>query len=126
MEEKFVNDFTSIEMGARNRVKVTPKKSQAKTPNVNRAESAIDLEKLIRCRAHELYQRSGRDDGRETEDWLQAEAELTGERNMPLTGAAAKKNHKPRSQAPAKPRGKQVRKSKSSAQGTTEEERSGN
>jgi hypothetical protein len=32
----------------------------------------------IRCRAYELYEERGREDGHEVEDWLRAEAEVTG------------------------------------------------
>ena len=34
-----------------------------------------ELEEQIRLRAYELYDERGREDGRELEDWLQAEAE---------------------------------------------------
>ena len=37
-----------------------------------------DLEEKIRARAYELYERRGRDEGHHIDDWLQAEAELTG------------------------------------------------
>jgi hypothetical protein len=103
-------------------VKVTPKRSKAKTTNANSEESAIDLEERIRCRAYELYERRGREDGRDTEDWLQAEAELAGERNKPLADEAVKKVRNSRSQAPAKPKPSRLKKSRSSAQSKTEEE----
>jgi hypothetical protein len=32
----------------------------------------------IRRRAYELYEEHGREDGHDVEDWLQAEAEITG------------------------------------------------
>jgi Protein of unknown function (DUF2934) len=60
-------------------VKVIPKKSKAKTNYATSEASAIDLEERIRRRAYELYERRGREDGRDTEDWLQAEAELVRE-----------------------------------------------
>jgi hypothetical protein len=37
-----------------------------------------DLEEQIRVRAHEIYEQRGRDEGHDMDDWLQAEAELTG------------------------------------------------
>ena len=37
-----------------------------------------ELEEQIRGRAYEIYEQRGRDEGHETDDWLQAEAELTG------------------------------------------------
>jgi len=40
-------------------------------------ESTIELQEQIRRRAYELYEQRGRDDGRELEDWLQAESEVT-------------------------------------------------
>jgi hypothetical protein len=36
-----------------------------------------ELQEQIRRRAYELYQQRGRDDGHETDDWLQAESEVT-------------------------------------------------
>jgi len=35
-----------------------------------------ELEKQIRARAYEIYEQRGRDEGHETDDWLQAETEL--------------------------------------------------
>ena len=32
----------------------------------------------IGCRAYELYEQRGREDGHDLEDWLRAEAEVTG------------------------------------------------
>lgn len=37
-----------------------------------------NLEEEIRRRAYELYEQGGRQDGRHLDDWLQAEAEITG------------------------------------------------
>ncbi len=34
------------------------------------------LEENIRCRAYELYEQRGREDGHAVDDWLRAEAEL--------------------------------------------------
>jgi Protein of unknown function (DUF2934) len=36
------------------------------------------LEDQIRCRAYELYEERGRENGQELDDWLRAEAEITG------------------------------------------------
>ena len=41
------------------------------------SESTSDLQEQIRCRAHELYEQRGRDNGHELDDWLQAESEVT-------------------------------------------------
>ena len=35
-------------------------------------------EEQIRFRAYELYEARGREDGHDVEDWLEAEAEITG------------------------------------------------
>ncbi len=36
-----------------------------------------NLQEEIRCRAYELYEQRGRQDGHDMEDWLRAEAEVT-------------------------------------------------
>jgi len=40
-------------------------------------ESASEVQEKIRRRAYELYEERGRTDGRDLEDWLQAESEVT-------------------------------------------------
>ena len=71
---------------------------------------------------------AGSEAGHETEDWLQAEAELARERTMPLQGEAVKTNRKPsvtksgKSKAQA---GKESR-SKAAPNKTEEERRNGN
>ncbi len=40
--------------------------------------AAEDSEEQIRRRAYELYEARGRGDGHDLEDWLEAEAEITG------------------------------------------------
>lgn len=37
-----------------------------------------ELEEQIRARAYELYEQRSKEEGHEIDDWLQAEAELTG------------------------------------------------
>jgi hypothetical protein len=37
-----------------------------------------NLEEEVRRRAYELYERRGREDGHDLDDWLRAEAEITG------------------------------------------------
>ena len=64
-------------------MKVPPKKTT--TQNANSAQS-VDLEGQIRRRAYELYELRGRGDGRDREDWIQAEAELASERQNLLPG----------------------------------------
>jgi len=106
-------------------MKVPVKKSKAKTTNVNSDESAIDLEERIRRRAYELYERRSREDGHETEDWLQAEAELAAERNQPVAVAAVKAARKAPVASAGKTKGKQIKQPQSAAQTNTEETRNG-
>ena len=55
------------------------RKDRTQKPTANIAtESHPNLEEQIRRRAHELYEERGREDGHDMEDWLRAEAEITG------------------------------------------------
>jgi hypothetical protein len=69
-------------------MKVPVKKTKTRAANANSEESAIDLEEQIRRRAYDLYEWRGCGAGHDTEDWLQAEAELAAERNQPVAVAA--------------------------------------
>jgi hypothetical protein len=40
-------------------------------------ESSSELSEQIRCRAYDLYEQRGREDGHDLDDWLQAESETT-------------------------------------------------
>jgi len=40
-------------------------------------ESSSALNEQIRCRAYELYQQRGGEDGHDLDDWLQAQSEMT-------------------------------------------------
>ena len=54
-------------------------KQQAKTQPKNIAiDSHPNLEEEIRRCAYELYDERGREDGHDLDDWLRAEAEITG------------------------------------------------
>jgi hypothetical protein len=54
-------------------------KDRTQKPTANIAtESHPNLEEEIRRRAYEIYGERGREDGRDVEDWLRAEAEITG------------------------------------------------
>ncbi len=58
-------------------------------------ESASSLElteEVIRMRAHQLYEERGCEPGHELDDWLQAEAEIAG--NKPTNPADAETLHK--------------------------------
>jgi hypothetical protein len=50
----------------------TPPKATKQT-----TESSVELQEQIRLRAYELYEQRGREDGRDLEDWLRAESEVT-------------------------------------------------
>jgi hypothetical protein len=49
-----------------------------KTPTLVRNEPSQSLEEQIRCRAYELYEARGREDGHDREDWLRAESGIAG------------------------------------------------
>jgi hypothetical protein len=43
-----------------------------------RAEIEDSVEEQIRTRAYELFEARGREEGHDLEDWIEAEAEITG------------------------------------------------
>jgi len=45
---------------------------------------AQPLEEQIRCRAYELYEANGREDGHELDDWLRAENEITQQKTRTI------------------------------------------
>jgi hypothetical protein len=49
-----------------------------KTPVPVTSEAPNNIEAQIRLRAYELYEARGREDGHDLENWLRAEAEITG------------------------------------------------
>jgi len=100
-------------------MKVSVKKSTTKNTNDNSRESAVDLQEQIRRRAYELYERRGREDGHEVEDWLQAEAELASERTKLLAGEAVKKDRKSPVTSMGKTKAKHIIKSRLPAQSKT-------
>lgn len=51
--------------------------TSARTPAKSEAQ-ILDRNTRIRRRAYDLYEQRGRVDGHDLDDWLQAEAELTG------------------------------------------------
>jgi hypothetical protein len=53
------------------------RKPPSSTPTRVQIESTSGLPEQIRCRAFELYEQRGREDGHELDDWLKAEEELT-------------------------------------------------
>jgi len=68
--ERFTNQRSEITVN-RKKEPITP---EATTPTT---EAPSELQEDIRRRAYELYEQRGGEDGRELEDWLQAEAEVT-------------------------------------------------
>jgi hypothetical protein len=56
-----------------------PKKSQATVTS-----EPHELEHEIRLRAHQLYVARGQEDGRDLDDWLRAEEEITGKQARPI------------------------------------------
>ena len=53
-------------------------KDPTKKPPATVRGDQTELEHQIRERAFELYEARGRGDGHDVEDWLEAEAEITG------------------------------------------------
>jgi hypothetical protein len=49
-----------------------------KTSSLSGKTGAEAVVEQIRIRAYELYEARGRGDGHDVEDWLEAEAEITG------------------------------------------------
>ena len=47
-------------------------------PKSDKPTVLIPIEQQIQQRAYELYERRGRTDGHDLEDWLQAECEIRG------------------------------------------------
>jgi len=62
------------------------KPTTKKPSTFDRATVEDSLEEQIRTRAYELYEARGREEGHDLEDWLEAEAEITG---TDVTTAAA-------------------------------------
>lgn len=58
-------------------MKTTPKAPMPIRPSTQSNESSNDIQEHIRLRAYELYEQRGREDGRDLDDWLQAESEVT-------------------------------------------------
>jgi len=49
-----------------------------KVSTFGRTATEINSEEQIRTRAYQLYEARGHEDGHDQEDWLEAEAEITG------------------------------------------------
>lgn len=61
-------------------VNITMKRTPTTIPPTTTAnrttECSAELNEQIRCRAYELYEQRGREDGHDLEDWLKAESEV--------------------------------------------------
>jgi len=55
-----------------------PNSPKRKAPTPITAATQKNIEERIRRRAYELYEARGREPGRDLDDWLRAEAEITG------------------------------------------------
>lgn len=55
-----------------------PNPTSKKTLSFSGTAAEADRDELIRIRAYERYEARGRGDGHDLEDWLEAEAEITG------------------------------------------------
>ena len=58
-------------------MKPTPKTHTPFRPTMQTTESSIDVQEQIRLRAYQLYEQRGSEHGRDLDDWLQAESEVT-------------------------------------------------
>ena len=58
-------------------MKPTPTKPAPLSTSKQSTESSSELNERIRCRAYELYEQRGREDGHDLDDWFQAESEVT-------------------------------------------------
>jgi len=45
-------------------------------PHIQQFQTHAELQEQVSRRAYELYEARGREDGRDVDDWLQAESEL--------------------------------------------------
>lgn len=52
-----------------------------KTSSLSGKTGAEAVAEQIRCRAYQLYEERGREDGHDLQDWLRAEDEITGRVN---------------------------------------------
>jgi len=102
-------------------MKVTETTPKPRGAKVTSEESVIDVAEQIRCRAYEIYERRGGQDGHDIEDWLQAEAGLAQERTMVAAHIAVRKARKPPVDSDARAKAKGVKKQTSPAPTKTAE-----
>jgi len=58
-------------------MKPTPKTPTPFRPTMQITESSIDVQEQVRLCAYKLYEQRGSEHGRDLDDWLQAESEVT-------------------------------------------------
>jgi len=58
-------------------MKTTPKMAAPQRTTKQAAKPTDGLRDKIRRRAYELYEQRGKEDGRDLDDWLQAESDVT-------------------------------------------------
>ena len=58
-------------------MKPTPTMTAPLSTTTETMESGSELSEQIRCRAYELYEQRGREEGHDLDDWLQAESEIS-------------------------------------------------
>jgi hypothetical protein len=67
-------------MATTKRVRTTKSAGTAKSKTGSEvarvSTQAVDIQEAIRCRAYQLYEERGGQDGRDNEDWLRAENEV--------------------------------------------------
>ena len=87
------------------------KESGEKNKSADKEPSASEFEERIRRRAYDLYQQRGCQNGHDTNDWLQAEAELAREKSQSRAARPVKQSGKAPSTGTASGRAKPVKKS---------------
>jgi len=63
-----------------------PDDNKANLSIVNPEQGSLELtEDIIQARAYQFYEERGREDGHAVDDWLRAEAEIFGKKNISAT-----------------------------------------
>jgi hypothetical protein len=68
---------------------ITMKPTQSETELYQANQRTESHRPLIEARAYELFEQRGREDGRDLDDWLQAESEITMPARSQIRGVAA-------------------------------------
>jgi len=63
-----------------------PDNNPANLSIVNPEQGSLELtEVLVQIRAYQFYEERGREHGHDVDDWLRAESEIFGKKNVPAT-----------------------------------------